>query len=76
MKLLTYKAAAEVLDMSPRFVQERVSRGEIPIVRLGNEVRILAEDLEIWVRKHRGENCGDRKHAQPCTTRHGENGSD
>lgn len=52
-KLLTYKTAAELLDCSPSKVQKMVLAGEIPIVKIGNETRILTDDLFAWIRRGR-----------------------
>lgn len=72
MKLLTYKTAAEVLDCSASKVQKMVLAGEIPIIKIGNETRILPEDLEAWMRRgrhvHVPEKCRDDNHSQSNPT--------
>lgn len=53
MKLLTYKTAAEILDCSASKVQKLCLAGEIPIFKVGNETRIILEDLERWIKNGR-----------------------
>ncbi len=50
--LLTYKTAAAILDCSASKVQKMVLAGEIPFIKVGNETRILPEDLEAWSATH------------------------
>jgi excisionase family DNA binding protein len=68
MKLLTYKTAAEVLDCSASKVQKMVLAGEIPFIKVGNETRILPEDLEAWIRRGRQKNCRDSNTSEPLPT--------
>jgi excisionase family DNA binding protein len=48
--LLTARALAELLDVSPETVLRWSRRGEIPSIRLpGGAIRFREEDLEAWL---------------------------
>lgn len=72
MKLLSYKSAAEILDCSPSKVQKMCLKGELPIVKVGNETRIREEDLKAWIDRgrhyHEPKNCSDSNGKQPIPT--------
>ncbi len=72
MKLLSYKAAAEILDCSPSKVQKMCLAGEIPIVKVGNETRIREEDLKAWIDRgrhyHERKDCREDSRAEPIPT--------
>lgn len=51
-RLLTFKAVAELSDMSEAFWRRRAKRGNIPIVRLGRACRIKERDLEAYLAQH------------------------
>ena len=49
VKLLTKKEAAGVLGLSTRKVDQLVQKGELPVIRLGKNVRIDVRELEHFV---------------------------
>lgn len=51
--LLTYKTTAAILDCSASKVQKMVLAGELPFIKVGNETRIIPDDLRAWIRMHR-----------------------
>ena len=72
MRLLSYKAAAAVLDCSPSKVQKMCLAGELPILKVGNETRIDERDLEAWIQDrkfvHRPKNCSEYNGKQSLPT--------
>jgi len=50
-KLLTYKAAGELLGVTERTVWNLVADGELPAVRFGRSVRIDPADLRWFIDK-------------------------
>jgi len=52
-KLLTLSQAAGQLGRSRASVQQLVARREIPAVRHGRRVHILATDIDQWIDKNR-----------------------
>jgi excisionase family DNA binding protein len=54
-RLLRLKPAAEYLSVSPGTLRAIVQRGELPIIKLGNNGRspwlIDARDLDSWIEK-------------------------
>jgi excisionase family DNA binding protein len=72
MKLYTYKTAADALDCSSSTVQKLVRDGEIPILNIGNEVRIDADDLQAFIDRKKyfkdAKNRRDPNDRQPLPT--------
>ncbi len=52
--LLTIRAVAKILNVSEKTVRRRVDAGDLPIVRDGHLIRILAEDLNGYIAARRG----------------------
>jgi excisionase family DNA binding protein len=52
--LLTKKATAGLLGVSLRTVERLVVAGELPVVKLGNLVRIDPRDLREYIDKNKG----------------------
>lgn len=48
-QLLTLKQVADRLQVSMSTVNRRVASGEIPIVRLGRNIRVRPEDLDAYI---------------------------
>lgn len=61
--LLTYKTAAAILDCSASKVQKMCLAGEIPIIKVGSETRIMESDLRAWMQRgrhyHRPNKCSE-----------------
>jgi excisionase family DNA binding protein len=55
LTLLTVRAVAQRLGMSPRWVHERVRRHEIPHFRLGRALRFDLEEVRRWLARSRSE---------------------
>lgn len=53
--LLTVRAAATLLDVSPRTVYALVERGELPAIRVGGQIRFVPSTLEEWLRSGGGQ---------------------
>ena len=53
MLLLTVDQVAESTQLSRRYVEKLIERGEIPVVRIGETVRITPADLDNLVNRHR-----------------------
>ena len=49
--LLTYKEAAERLNVSERTVWDLVKKNQVPHVRINSAVRIPADELDAWIRE-------------------------
>jgi Helix-turn-helix domain len=61
-RLLTLNEAAAALTRSPRWLRERVSRGELPVIRLdGGALSFQLEDLEAFVNARRVPSCDDAR---------------
>lgn len=52
MQLLTLRQAAERLQVSMSTIRRRVDEGEIPVVRIGRNIRVRPEDLEEYIETH------------------------
>jgi len=48
--VMTLAEAAQFLRLSPKFIQEKVETGEIPVHRLGRMQRFSRAALEGWLR--------------------------
>lgn len=55
MILLTTAEAAEQLKLSYSHLRKMVSKGEVPVIRLGRAVRISQSDLDKWLRTKRAK---------------------
>lgn len=53
--LLSTEAAAEILGLSRRTIQQLQARGELRPIRVGRAVRFHVEDLRNWVDGKRTE---------------------
>lgn len=53
-KLLTVSQAAEILSTSEKTVRRIIETRELTVVRIGRSVRILDEDLELFIMQRRG----------------------
>jgi excisionase family DNA binding protein len=53
--LITPDEAAEVLQLSRRWVIEAAARGELPGLKLGRWWRFDREDLDDWINRQRSE---------------------
>jgi excisionase family DNA binding protein len=53
MGILTVPEVADVLKLSKSKVYALIERGEMPVVRIGKSVRILASDLVAWINSRR-----------------------
>jgi excisionase family DNA binding protein len=51
MKLLFAEQVAEILGVRIDRVYELARRNEIPVVRLGRQVRFDEEELHVWIKK-------------------------
>ncbi len=51
--LLPVPEAARLLRVSPRYLRTLVSRGDLPVVRLGRRVLIARSDLDVLVAANR-----------------------
>lgn len=59
-RLVSPRLAAELLDVSPKFIYECIARKEIPAERIGNRLRrIRLSALETWL-------AANRKDVQSC----------
>jgi len=52
-KLLTVSQTAEILGISQKSVRRIIEARELMVVRIGRSVRILAEDLELFIMQRR-----------------------
>lgn len=52
-KLLSIPAVAEKLDLSSKTVGRMVARGDLRVYRLGRQIRIAEEDLELLLARVR-----------------------
>jgi excisionase family DNA binding protein len=52
--MLTVRAVAQLLGMSPRWVHERVRRGEIPHYKFGRSLRFDLEEVRRWRVQYQG----------------------
>jgi len=55
-EILTVPEVARFLKISRSKAYRLVERGEIPVLRIGRNVRILRRDLERWIEERRS-NC-------------------
>ena len=46
---------AELCGFSRSFIDERINREELPVVRIGKTVRIAEQDLTSWIDQQRSE---------------------
>ena len=53
--LLSVRAAADLLNVSPRTVYALVERGELPAIRVGGQIRFVPNTLEEWLRNGGGQ---------------------
>ncbi|GAB3253309.1 hypothetical protein GCM10027425_33850 [Alteromonas gracilis] len=44
------KTAATLTDLSEATIRDAINKGELPAYRVGRAIRILAADLEDWLR--------------------------
>ncbi len=49
-ELLSVDRLRRITDESERIWRRRIARGELPIVRLGSNVRIRRQDFELWLK--------------------------
>ena len=56
--LLTYKQAAEILQVSDRTVWQLVKDGQLRAVRFGRTVRIDRQDLDAFIEAAKAHDCG------------------
>jgi excisionase family DNA binding protein len=52
-KLITRHAAAKRLGVGVRAIRRAAQTGELPVYRLGNQVRVRPEDAERWLERCR-----------------------
>ena len=52
-KLLSIGDVADILQVSDKTIRRWIERGELPIHRLGRQIRISADDLATFVRARR-----------------------
>lgn len=50
---LRVSSAAEISEISRTRLYVAMQAGELPFVQMGKSRRILADDLEAWLRRHR-----------------------
>ena len=69
---LTVEQAAEIVQVTPRMILDRVRSGEIPVARIGKTVRIDPSDFEDWLdgckSNMRGKRIGSESRRTPDTT--------
>ena len=53
--LLTADETAKLIKMGRSKVYELIASGELPVVRIGTAVRVVAEGLREWVREKSGQ---------------------
>ncbi len=53
--LLTRRAAAALLAVSPATIDRLVKDGQLPAVRIGGSVRFELNDLEAFIDRQKGE---------------------
>jgi excisionase family DNA binding protein len=53
--LLTKAEVARILGVSAKTIDRRIRARELPVIRDGRIVRILLDDLEDYLRRHRKE---------------------
>ena len=58
--LLTVEDTARALNLSRTTVYELIRSGRLPTLKIGRSRRILAEDLERWVREQAREQNTER----------------
>ncbi len=51
IKLLTLSQAASLLKVSQRTLHRMIKKGEIPVIRVGRQWRILESRFEDWLQK-------------------------
>lgn len=51
--LLKPKEVADALQISVWRVRQMVHNGELPALRVGNLIRIPADDLKRWIKEHK-----------------------
>ena len=52
MKLLTVTETAQLLRLTPQAVYRRARRGDLPVLRLGRQLRIDEQQLAEWLAAH------------------------
>lgn len=52
MKLIDYKALHEITGLHEVTLRRKVSRHEIPFIKLGRSVRFDVERIEKWFKEH------------------------
>lgn len=55
-KLLTAKEVAKLLNLNILTVYEYMRSGQLPVVKLGRNYRVVASDLEQFITNHRVTN--------------------
>jgi excisionase family DNA binding protein len=50
-RLLTPHEAAELLNVTPKWMREAARNGAVPAIKLGKYWRFDAERLETWIRE-------------------------
>lgn len=55
LQLLTVQEAAQILACSPKALRRRIERRQLPIVRLGGRVLVLANDIRALIEAGRQE---------------------
>ena len=58
-QLLTFKTAAQRLDVTPEFLKRLRRQGRLRAIRLGRAIRVSEQELDRLCREEfRGEGCG------------------
>ena len=55
--LLRYPEAAARLSVSRTTIYQLISKGELPVVRIGRSRRIPADALHVWLHRQAGGAC-------------------
>jgi len=55
-RLLKVKEVADMLGVSLSFAYILTKRGDLPIIRIGNAIRVRAEDLERYLKEKAAQN--------------------
>jgi excisionase family DNA binding protein len=62
-RLLTARAVADVLDVSPETVLRWIRRGELPAIRLpGGAIRLRRDEVERWLQERATASRGEVTH--------------
>lgn len=51
-RLFSARTLAEELDLTERHIRRLMATGELPVIRIGNPVRVPREALEEFIQKH------------------------